>query len=86
MPEICRFYGIVIRMFFKPREHEPSHIHAIYGEQVGIFSIETHQMIEGSLPTRIQRLVFEWLSQHDVELQEMWDTQDIRKLPPLVKE
>jgi hypothetical protein len=32
MPEISRFYGIVIKMFFKPKEHEPSHIHALYGE------------------------------------------------------
>ena len=32
MPEIARFYGIVIKMFFKPKEHEPSHIHALYGE------------------------------------------------------
>ena len=37
MPEICRFYGIVIKMFFKPKEHEPSHLHALYGEYVGIF-------------------------------------------------
>ena len=36
MPEISRFYGIVIKMFFKPREHEPSHIHALYGEHIGI--------------------------------------------------
>lgn len=32
MPEISRFYGIVIKMFFKPKEHEPSHLHALYGE------------------------------------------------------
>ena len=32
MPEIARFYGIIIKMFFKPKEHEPSHVHAIYGE------------------------------------------------------
>lgn len=37
MPEISRFYGIVIRMFFKPKEHNPAHIHALYGEHVGIF-------------------------------------------------
>ena len=37
MPEICRFYGIVIKMFFKPKEHEPSHLHALYGEHIGIF-------------------------------------------------
>lgn len=35
VPEISRFYGIIIKMFFKPKEHEPSHIHALYGEHVG---------------------------------------------------
>ena len=35
MLEISRFYGIVIKMFFKPKEHEPSHIHALYGEYIG---------------------------------------------------
>lgn len=39
MPEISRFYGIVIKMFFKPKEHEPSHIHALYGEHIGIFDL-----------------------------------------------
>lgn len=40
MPEISRFYGIVIKMFFKPKEHDPSHIHALYGEYVGIFDLQ----------------------------------------------
>ena len=44
MPEICRFYGIVIKMFFKPKEHEPSHLHALYGEHVGIFDLQTMEM------------------------------------------
>ena len=52
MPEICRFYGIVIKMFFKPKEHEPSHIHALYGEYVGEFNIRTLEMIEGDLPKK----------------------------------
>lgn len=52
MPEICRFYGIVIKMFFKPKEHEPSHLHALYGEHVGIFDLQTMEMTEGDLPKR----------------------------------
>lgn len=83
MPEICRFYGIVIKMFFKPKEHEPSHIHALYGEHLGIFNIKTLSMTEGDLPRRAQELVTEWLKQNQKELQEMWDTQQIYKLPPL---
>ncbi len=84
MPEICRFYGIVIKMFFKPKEHEPSHIHAIYGEYVGTFNILTKQMIEGDLPEKAQNLVIEWLNNNSSELQKMWETQIIKKLPPLV--
>lgn len=83
MPEITRFYGIVIKMFFKPREHEPGHIHALYGEYVGEFSIETQEMRNGDLPAKAQELVVAWIKDHQQELQEMWETQEIRKLPPL---
>ena len=83
MPEITRFYGIVIKMFFKPKEHEPSHIHALYGEYMGEFNVRTMEMLQGDLPSKAQELVREWLSMHQDELQEMWDSQHIRKLPPL---
>ncbi|MFC2616305.1 MAG: DUF4160 domain-containing protein [Treponema sp.] len=83
MPEISRFYGIVIKMFFKLKEHEPSHIHALYGEYVGVFDLKTHEMTNGDLPSKAQNLVKEWLSIHDKELQKMWDTQTIVKLAPL---
>lgn len=52
MPEISRFYGIIIKMFFKPKEHEPSHLHALYGEHVGIFDLRTMEMTEGELPKK----------------------------------
>ena len=84
MPEICRFYGIVIKMFFKPKEHEPSHLHALYGEHIGIFDLKTMKMTEGDLPTRAQQLVQEWMSAHQDKLLEMWDTQKLEKLPPLL--
>lgn len=83
MPEIARFYGIVIKMFFKPKEHEPSHIHALYGEYMGEFNIKTMEMIQGDLPKKAQELVREWLSSHQTALQEMWDKQQINQLPPL---
>lgn len=83
MPEISRFYGIVIKMFFKPKEHDPSHIHALYGEYVGIFDLKTLRMAEGDLPKKAQELVGDWLVQHQNELIEMWESQLIRKLPPL---
>ena len=83
MPEIARFYGIVIKMFFKPKEHEPSHIHALYGEYIGEFNIKTFEMMEGDLPPKAQALVREWLSLYSEQLQAMWDSQIIEKLPPL---
>lgn len=84
MPEIARFYGIVIKMYFRPKEHEPSHIHALYGEYMGEINIRTMEMEAGDLPRKALELVREWLSSHQDELQEMWDRQRIWKLPPLV--
>ncbi len=83
MPEITRFYGIIIKMFFKPKEHEPSHIHALYGEYMGEFNIKTMEMIQGDLPVKAQELVRDWMAVHRDELQEMWESQIIQKLPPL---
>ena len=83
MPEISRFYGIVIKMFFKPKEHEPSHIHALYGEYVGIFNIRTMQMEQGDLPQRAQEMIIDWMKLYNKELLTMWDSQVINKLPPL---
>ena len=83
MPEISRFYGIIIKMFFKPKEHEPSHIHALYGEHVGIFDLKTMEMTEGDLPIKAQGLIKEWLSRNQESLLQMWESQKLGKLPPL---
>lgn len=83
MPEITRFYGIVIKMFFKPKEHEPSHLHALYGEHIGVFDLRTLEMTEGDLPGRAQDLVKEWMKYHQQELLDMWAAQKLEKLPPL---
>jgi len=83
VPEISRFYGIIIKMFFKPKEHEPSHIHALYGEYVGIFDIKTMEMTEGDMPIKAQGLIKEWISRNQQALLQMWDSQKLRKLPPL---
>ncbi len=83
MPEISRFYGIIIKMFFKPKEHEPSHIHALYGEYMGIFDLNSLEMTEGDLPRKAQELVKEWLTTHQEDLLKMWNEQNIWKLPPL---
>ena len=70
-------------MYFKPKEYEPSHIHALYGEYMGEFNVRTMEMEKGDLPGKAQEIVREWLSLHQDELQKMWDTQMISKLPPL---
>lgn len=81
MPVIARFYGILIKMYF--REHGIPHFHAIYGEFNGVFDAKTLEMIEGDLPRRAVRLVKEWASKYKTELVEMWKTQDYRQLPGL---
>lgn len=54
MPEICRFFGIIISIYYK--EHAPPHFHAKYGEQRAAFSINELKVIEGSLPKRVVSL------------------------------
>jgi len=81
MPEIARFYGIVIKLFFG--DHPPPHFHAVYGESIGLFSIDTLEMIEGDLPNRAKKLVTEWANIHKNELKRMWETQEFQKVPPL---
>ena len=81
MPEIARFYGIVIKLFFG--DHPPPHFHAVYGEHVGVFNINTLEMIEGDLPRRAKKLVIEWATINRDQLQNMWNSQEFHKLPPL---
>ena len=59
MPVLARFYGIVIRMYFLGSEHNPPHIHAIYGEDAAALDIRTGEIIDGHLPKRAASLVRE---------------------------
>jgi hypothetical protein len=70
MPEISRFFGIVIAIYYK--EHGIPHFHAKYGGQTGIFSIPELTLIEGLLPKRAIALVLEWAFEHRDELMENW--------------
>lgn len=83
MPVISRFYGIVIRMYFMGSEHNPPHIHAIYGEDAAAFEIATGKLLDGGLPFRAMELVKEWMDANREDLQTMWETQEFKKLPPL---
>ncbi|MBC8525852.1 MAG: DUF4160 domain-containing protein [Candidatus Cloacimonetes bacterium] len=86
MPEISRFLGIVIAMYYK--EHDPPHFHAKYGEKTGVFSIGELKLIEGKLPKRIISLILEWAFEHRDELMEDWNLanqkKQLNKIKPLV--
>jgi hypothetical protein len=66
MPEISRFFGIIIYMYSK--DHLPPHFHAEYGDEEGMFSIETCNIIKGDLPRKQTRLVQAWAELHQEEL------------------
>lgn len=70
MPEISRFFGIIIAMYYK--EHVPPHFHAKYAAQRAVFAIPDLRIIEGSLPRRAISLVLEWAFLHRDELMENW--------------
>ncbi|MFS8086745.1 MAG: DUF4160 domain-containing protein [Acidobacteriota bacterium] len=73
MPELCRFFGIIIRMYREAgeRHHEP-HFHAYYQEAAAIFSIQPIEMARGALPKRQRRLVEAWAELHQAELLNDW--------------
>lgn len=83
MPVIARFYGVVIKMYFQQSEHNPPHVHAIYGEYIGAIDIQTGEMLEGDLPKRALKMVQEWIEQHKGDLMNIWKTQQFTELPPL---
>lgn len=84
MPELSRFLGIVIRMFY--RDHAPPHFHAEYGDFEIIVEIESG-VIEGRFPRRASQHVLEWFEAHRDELRADWqlarDNKPLRPIPPL---
>ncbi len=85
MPEVSRFFGIVIRMYFS--DHQPPHFHAVYGEDEALIVIETLTVYRGDLPKRAMALVLEWANLHRPELQRDWNLaregQTIEPIAPL---
>jgi len=77
VPEISRFLGIIIVMYYN--DHAPPHFHAKYGEFEAVISIDTGAVIEGRLPPRVLGLVQEWRECHKTELVEDWDLARARK-------
>jgi hypothetical protein len=73
MPEIARFYGIIIRMFVESgAAHNRPHFHAYYQNSAAVYALDTIELIEGGLPRRRQRLVEIWAEMHRGELLENW--------------
>ena len=70
MPEISRFFGIVIRMYFN--DHDPPHFHAVYGEHEALIDIDTLSLLRGFLPRRALALVLEWAVFHRDRLRDNW--------------
>ena len=85
MPELCRFYGIIIRIYF--RDHAPAHFHAEYSGHEALVEIQDLTEIRGRLPTRARKLVLEWASLHQDELLAAWNKarlmEDPGKIAPL---
>ncbi|MFI0347775.1 MAG: DUF4160 domain-containing protein [Chthoniobacterales bacterium] len=79
MPEICRFYGIVIQLYYA--DHAPPHFHAFYADQKIVIDIKTFSIIEGHLQPRALGLVIEWASMHQKELFLAFD-QASQMMPP----
>jgi len=82
MPEISRFLGIVISMYFN--EHNPPHFHVRYNEFRATVEIESLNVLRGNLPARVRGLVEEWAEMHKEELMEMWETKKFHAIDPLV--
>ena len=85
MPTISNFYGIVIKMYFLGKEHNPPHIHVIYGDETFSISIVDLKIIAGEKsPTiRVLSMIEEWIEIHKTELLEMWESQIIHRIEPL---
>lgn len=85
MPEISRFLGIIIAMYY--REHNPPHFHVRYNEYKAAISIKDLAVLEGKLPPKVLGLVIEWASIHQAALHEDWrlaeKLADLKKIPPL---
>lgn len=82
MPEISRFLGIVISMYFN--EHNPPHFHVRYNDYRAVMDIRTLNVLDGTLPARVRGLVEEWAEMHRDELLAMWDAKEFQKIEPLV--
>jgi hypothetical protein len=85
VPEISRFFGIIIKMFFD--DHNPPHFHAEYGNDIALIDIRSLSVFSGHLSPRVMGLVIEWATIHQKELLADWDSaraqKELQKIAPL---
>ncbi|MGH9875797.1 MAG: DUF4160 domain-containing protein [Pyrinomonadaceae bacterium] len=82
MPELSRFYGIIIRMYVEAGgQHHRPHFHAYYGNEVAIYTVSPIELVAGSLPRRQQRLVEAWAELHEDELLADWQLLQSGRVP-----
>jgi hypothetical protein len=79
VPEISRFFGIIITMYFS--DHQPPHFHVRYGDFKAQISIDSISILRGNLPPRVFGLVAEWALVHRDELQDNWKLVQNETLP-----
>lgn len=73
MPEISRFYGIIIKMYFNDiQQHHKPHIHAFYGDYEAVIAIDG-EMLSGSMPSKQLRMINGWLAIHEDEVYAAWN-------------
>ncbi|OFY67715.1 MAG: transcriptional regulator [Bacteroidetes bacterium RIFCSPLOWO2_02_FULL_36_8] len=77
MPEISRFFGIIVRMYFN--DHSPPHFHAEYQEYEAKYDIKTLKIIKGKMSKRANALILEWADDHRKELIKNWELSAVPK-------
>ncbi len=72
MPTLSMFFEIIIRMYYAPKEHGSTHVHAYYQEHKASIDIESSKILSGSLPAKQMKLIFAWIEIHKEELLANW--------------
>ncbi len=81
MPTISMFFGIIIRMYCSPKEHNPPHFHAYYQGFKAIIDINSCELIDGEFPVKQRKLVLAWAELHKDELLADWELASAGELP-----
>lgn len=81
MPTISVFYGIIVRMYCSPKEHNPPHFHAYYQDEEIIVDINKCEIVEGNFPSKQSKLVLAWAEIHKEDLMADWNLASHGELP-----